>query len=67
MMAVTIKNSSGNLEIGTPKALFDSKIAAGPLIGFDVGKDGRFLIPVQEQGSAAPITLVVNWQAGLKK
>jgi hypothetical protein len=29
--------------------------------------DGRFLIPAQEQGSAQPLTLVVNWQAGLKK
>jgi len=35
---------------------------------FDVTKDGRFLIPVQvEQAAKAPITVVINWQAGLKK
>jgi eukaryotic-like serine/threonine-protein kinase len=67
MMVVAIKNNGGNLEIGTSKALFDSKIAVSTFAGFDVGKDGRFLIPVQEQGSTLPMTLVVNWQAGLKK
>jgi hypothetical protein len=36
-------------------------------IWFDVGKDG-FLIPVlAEQARGVPITVVVNWQAGLKK
>jgi hypothetical protein len=34
---------------------------------FDVAKDGRFLIPTITQQSAPPITVVVNWQAALKK
>ena len=35
---------------------------------FDVSKDGRFLIPTQiEQAAGAPMTVVVNWTAGLKK
>ena len=34
MMAVAIKNNGGNLVTGTPKALFDSKLAAGPNSGF---------------------------------
>jgi Tol biopolymer transport system component len=67
MMAVAIRNNGGNLEIGTPRVLFDSKFSAFTNAGFDVSKDGRFLIPAQEQGSALPMTLVVNWQAGLKK
>jgi Tol biopolymer transport system component len=50
MMAVSIHNGSGSLQIGTPKALFDSKLAQLLSAGFDVDKDGRFLIPVQEQG-----------------
>jgi eukaryotic-like serine/threonine-protein kinase len=66
MMAVAVKNNGGSLEIGTPKALFDSKIGMLPNSTFDVSKDGRFLIPVQEQGSALPMTLVVNWQARLR-
>jgi len=37
-------------------------------LGYDVGKDGRFLIPTQvEQSATAPITVVVNWNAALKK
>ena len=67
MMAVAIKYNGGNLEIGTPRALFASKINAFGNAGFVVSKDGRFLIPVLEQGSAFPMTLVVNWQADLKK
>ncbi|HTD42874.1 MAG TPA: hypothetical protein VK687_01785 [Bryobacteraceae bacterium] len=35
--------------------------------GYDVSKDGRFLIPTQVQQSAtAPMTVVVNWTAALK-
>jgi eukaryotic-like serine/threonine-protein kinase len=67
MMAVSINSSGGSLQIGTPRALFDSKLALLLNAGFDVDKDGRFLIPVQEQGSAVPMTLAINWQAGLKK
>ena len=36
--------------------------------GYDVGADGRFLIPTAvEQRGTTPITVVVNWTAGLKK
>jgi Tol biopolymer transport system component len=67
MMVVPIRNKGGDLETSTPKALFDSKITIGINITFDVNKDGRFLIPVQEQESASPLTLVLNWHAGLRK
>jgi hypothetical protein len=35
---------------------------------YDVSADGRFLIasPV-EQSATVPMTVVLNWQAGLKK
>ena len=66
MMAVAVKYNGRTLEIGAPKALFDSKLTAGPGPAFDVGKDGRFLIPVQDPKIAAPLTLVVNWQAAVK-
>jgi hypothetical protein len=63
MMAVDIKGTGANPEPGIPQPLFD-----GNRPGFDVAKDGRFLIPMPvEQTSAVPITVVVNWMAGLKK
>jgi hypothetical protein len=67
MMAAAIRKNGGGLEIGAPKALFDSKIVPGNFSAFDVAKDGRFLIPVREQRWGLPLTLVVNWQAKLKK
>jgi Tol biopolymer transport system component len=68
MMAVAVRKNGGGLEIGTPKALFDSRMATNPNIGsFDVDKDGRFLIPVQQRAGPAPLNLIINWQTGLKK
>ena len=66
MMAVEIKGGS-KFEAGVPKPLFDVRFPGGNT-WFDVGKDGRFLIPVlAEQAAAPPMTVVANWQAGLKK
>ena len=67
LMAVAIQSRNGNLEAGAPKPLFDSKLIRGLDRTFDVSKDGRFLIPMDERTSTPPLTLVVNWQAGLKK
>jgi Tol biopolymer transport system component/predicted Ser/Thr protein kinase len=66
MMAVEVK-AGAKFEAGLPKPLFDSHFPSG-LSRFDVSKDGRFLMPVQlEQSANAPMTVVVNWTAGLKK
>jgi Tol biopolymer transport system component len=65
LMAVSIRNHPGALEIGAPKALFDSRTANTN--AFDVDKNGRFLLGVQQGDSAIPLTLVVNWPAGLKR
>jgi hypothetical protein len=65
LMAVEIKGGA-NFDWGAPKPLFDARLAPGT--NFDVGKDGRFLIPVPvEQAGITPINVVVNWTAGLKK
>jgi Tol biopolymer transport system component len=66
VMAVSMRNDRGRLEIGKPEALFDSKIVQGNNVSFDVGPDGRFLIPVQEQDAGLPMTLVFNWQLALR-
>src|SRR5438309_312507 len=67
VMAVSIRRNGSQLEIGTPKPLFDSKIVPGNFSAFDVAKDGRFLIPTHEYLWGAPLTLATNWQAALRK
>jgi Tol biopolymer transport system component len=68
MTAVEVK-SGLSFSPGVPKPLFDAHIAETRLgTSYDIGKDGRFLIPVPvEQGVATPITVLVNWTAGMKK
>ena len=66
MMAVDVRSGAGNkFDNGLAKPLFD---LPGDAFTFDVTRDGRFLIPVPvEQASGAPITVVVNWAAGLRR
>jgi len=65
MMAVEIKGSGADFQAGVPKALF----AVPAQEQYDVSKDGRFLIhvPVNQNATGVPITVVKNWQAGLRK
>jgi Tol biopolymer transport system component len=60
------------LKMSVPRVLFSPPIWAGgsamEVHRWDVTADGqRFLIPTLTQGTAAPFTVVLNWQAGLKK
>jgi Tol biopolymer transport system component len=65
MMAVDIRSGT-KFDFGVPKPLFDVRMDAGAW--FDVSKDGKFLLPAQVEASATvPMTVVVNWQAGLKR
>jgi hypothetical protein len=67
-MRVEVK-AGPKIDTGVPKPLFDNR-ARGTLLGagHDVANDGRFLVPVPvEQSGATPITVVINWTAGLKK
>jgi dipeptidyl aminopeptidase/acylaminoacyl peptidase len=65
LMAVEVKGDGKSFQASVPKPLFE--VAA--LAQFDVGKDGRFLIqvPVEQAATNVPLTVVLNWQAGLKK
>jgi eukaryotic-like serine/threonine-protein kinase len=68
IMAVDVKSAPGKFEAGVPKALFDVRMRNDPNTWFDVSPDGRFLIPViAGESSSVPISIVINWQAGLKK
>ena len=71
MMAVPVTASGTSFEAGTPVALFPTRIVDGGTLSqsrpqYAVARDGRFLInqPVAE-ATAAPITMILNWQGGL--
>ena len=76
MMAVSVKSAVGAqppFEAGAPTALFEARMVnAGTTFQFeyDVTADGkRFLINTTgaDTASAQPLTVVTNWQAGVKK
>jgi len=72
LMAVEVKvdavRGGPRFEAGVPKPLFDTRFLPTDNSWFDVSKDGRFLIPtIPEQEANTPMTVVVNWTAGLKK
>lgn len=80
LMAVPVKTAAGSLEPGAPQPLFETRVA-GPLLDatapalgahfYDVSADGqRFLIissAVVREDTPAPITVVLNWTAGLRR
>jgi eukaryotic-like serine/threonine-protein kinase len=70
IMAVEIKPfPPGNRQsqFGVPRALFEVRMLTNDS-GFDVSKDGRFLLPaLVEQSVSPPMTVVLNWPEMLKK
>ena len=74
LTAVGVKTEP-KFEVGAPQALFDAQIPASlvdEFFHYDVSADGkRFLVntvAAEKAGPApAPITVIVNWQAALKR
>jgi hypothetical protein len=78
-MTVPISMASDRraLDTGVPAALFPIRAASGANIvaagsnaraQYAVASDGRFLMNVAvDEGTASPITLVLNWDSALKK
>src|SRR5579863_3331488 len=66
-MAVDVTTTGAAFQAGVPKQLF----ALPPNVGdWDVTADGkRFLaaVPPVQQATVTPITVVLNWEAGLKR
>ena len=68
-----MNGKGSSFEVGTVKPLFGTRCPdqyPGVLdYGYDVTVDGqRFLInTAPEQATSTPITVVLNWTAGLKK
>ena len=77
IVSVGINATGSKFEYSAPRPLFDSGYLnsgfghTGSWNTFAVSADGqRFLIPRPESGPAlanTPITVVLNWTAGLKK
>ena len=70
LMAVDVSTGGRTFHAGIPKMLFDTRMSL-PFYwtSYDVSADGRrFLIPLPlQQESSLPMTVVLNWMAGLKK
>ena len=74
---LTVAPRARTVTVGAPQALFPIHLAAGPgisLTGYQsralyaVTADGRFLINTTiEPDRTAPITIVQNWDAVLKR
>ncbi len=67
LMAVPIARAGSSLRVGTPIRLFQTRMSTGGLgRNYNVAADGRFLINVTTDLAAAPLTVVLNWDALLK-
>jgi serine/threonine protein kinase len=67
MMAARIEPGAP-FQAGVPKPLFDVRMGASNNRSYDVSVDSRFLVASPaEQTAAVPMTIILNWQAGLKK
>ena len=74
LMAVDVRAEGGTFKASVPKPLFDSRAAlngglANIFTPYDVAQNGqRFLVATAtREAEVAPVTVVVNWTAGLKK
>ena len=67
-MAAEVNGQGPGFEVGAVRPLFQAR-PTGTRYEWDVSADGqRFLVNTAvEQTTSAPVTLVINWQAGLKK
>jgi eukaryotic-like serine/threonine-protein kinase len=66
MMAAEIRPGA-TFQNGPPKELFPIRMAPS-FSRFDVGKDGRFLVPtITDESANVQITVVLNWPQLLKK
>jgi Tol biopolymer transport system component/predicted Ser/Thr protein kinase len=68
LIAVSVDGSTTQFTVGAETPLFDVSLFRSDW-PYDVSADGQqFVVNVRiEQSSAAPLTVVVNWPAGLKK
>jgi Tol biopolymer transport system component len=69
LMAAAVNSKGASFEVRAVKPLFETRVVLGGRNQYAVSADGqRFLVnSAPEQAASAPITVVLNWTAGLKK
>jgi eukaryotic-like serine/threonine-protein kinase len=68
LMAVDVKPTAGKLELGTPRMLFQTHAQSPGIRPYDLTRGAdRFVITSTSDVNPSPFTLVVNWDAELKK
>ena len=69
VMVATVRYTTGGLEFSPPSALFRiPESFGGRFYPYDVSADGqRILALMPDNSQLSPLTVLVNWQAGLKK
>jgi len=67
LSAVDIEVAGDSLRMGPTRSLFQTGIRHSiPTDGYDVSRDGRFLVLNSITESTAPVVLVTNWDSELK-
>lgn len=68
LMAAPVALSADRVDVGAAQPLFEVSRTGIQKSIYDVSSDGqRFLVNIADvQGQTNPITLIVNWTAGLK-
>jgi len=68
MMAVETNTTGSSLDVGNAQLLFDAGSGFGGFAHYDVTRDGkRFIVATLGEAGSAPLNLVVNWDADMKK
>ena len=70
MMVVVLKPSGATFEFEPPKALFKTRMFTGLIqswLDYDVTADGQQFLIGTLVGDASPVSVILNWTAGLKK
>jgi Tol biopolymer transport system component len=68
LMAAEVDGTGSDFRVGRVVPLFQTHALSNPNYGYDVSRDGnRFLVSSVEGAGGAPLTLVLNWNEGLKK
>ena len=71
MFAAGVRALGGRVEIDPARQLFRDSYVTGPPYYFDVARDGQRFLEIQPPAvgadQAGALTVVSNWQAGLKQ
>ena len=68
LQSVSVQAGGDSVQLGPPKVLFQTGVRTSISTGgYDVSRDGRFLLVNSLFTNAAPLTLMTGWTAELKK